>query len=136
MTKQQTVCRQVPAAPPPPPLPDLHRQLGPMFTFASGTRPPQYPGMQGLPQQQQQNTFNFEAAALLALEYRSLVEKTRQRQMAELQAALANGTISGWKVVRLSGCTPCGTLYLMRPHGCPCRINRHLVCNCSRELIG
>ncbi|BDA42833.1 ATP-dependent helicase BRM [Coccomyxa sp. Obi] len=90
---------QASAAPQPPPLPELHRQLGPLFTFASGSRAPQYPGAQGLQQQQQQqqNTFNFEGAALLALEYRSLVEKTRQRQMAELQAALANGT-SGWKM--------------------------------------
>lgn len=100
----EAVCPQVPTAPPPPPLPELHRQLGPLFTFASGSRAPQYPGAQGLQQQQQQqNTFNFEAAALLALEYRSLVEKTRQRQMAELQAALSNGTTSGWKTVRLLG---------------------------------
>ena len=97
------LCLQVSAAPPPPPLPELHRQLGPLFSLASGSRAPQYPGAQGLQQQQQQqqqNTFNFEAAALLALEYRSHVEKTRQRQIAELQATLANGTTSGCKMVR------------------------------------
>lgn len=75
----------------------MHRQLGPLFTF---TRPQQYTAAQGI-LQQQQNVFQFEAAAILAREYRSILDRMRQRQMAELQAQLANGTVPGFKTVRL-----------------------------------
>jgi hypothetical protein len=93
-------CLQPPVAPQPP-LPEVHRQLGPLYTFAPGNRAPQFPNAQGVLQQQQQHAFNFEVTSLLAREYHGFVQRTRQRQMAELQAQLANGTVPGFKTVRL-----------------------------------
>jgi hypothetical protein len=87
-----------PPVPPPPPLPNLHRQLGPLYTFALGQRG----GLPGAGQQQQQwPQLQFDPALLLAREYKSLMDRTRQQRLQEVQDQLSNGTAPGFRAVRL-----------------------------------
>ena len=75
----------------------MRRDQGPLYTVASGARAV---AVSGLPQQPQPwPQLVFDPALLLAREYKSLMDRARQRQLQEVQAQLSNGTSPGFRTV-------------------------------------
>ena len=91
----------------------MGKDRGPIFTAVSAPRGggqfvPQRPPMGQLPLMQ----LGYDAAQLMAQEYRTMTIRRRHARIADLESQLASNPLPGFHQVRPYGCTSCMC------HGC------------------